>query len=347
MIKLYEFEMARAADEIVRELVKVKPGETFVLTADTGSDEDVVNATARAIYAVGGKPMVIWMATPPGPGRMVDAFLPSEALKGALVKANCWIEFNTQYILYSEISEYVQRNNKELRTLCLPCMHTDVFVRLFAHTDHAKLRVYLDKVRDMIEGTKHVRMTSPAGTDVEFDNNPKHPVYSRNGYADTPGTHQLAGMIAWAPELDSINGVIVTDGSLVPQFGVVEEPVSIYLEKGVITKVTGGRQATEFEQYLRSFNHPQMLRPAHTCVGFHPNTKLTGQIGEDERIWGGSQWGFGSIGTHLIPPDGIPAPSHIDCTCLNTSVYLDGKQITDKGVVIDPLLKEMAKVLGK
>jgi len=347
MIKMYEFEMARAADEIVRELMKVQPGETFVLTADTKSDEDVVNATARAIYAVGGKPMVIWLATPPGPGRMVDEFLPSEALKAVLVKADCWIEFNTQYILYSEISEYVQRNSKKLRSLCLPCMHTDVFVRLFAHTNHAALRIYLQKVCEMIEETKHIRMTSSAGTDVEFDNNPKHPVYSRNGYADTPGIHQLAGMIAWAPEIDSINGVIVADGSIVPQFGLAEEPVSIYLEKGTIIKITGGRQAVEFDQYLRSFNHPQMLRPAHTCVGFHPNTKLTGQIGEDERIWGGTQWGFGSIGMHLIPPDGVPAPSHIDCTCLNSSVYLDGKQITDKGVVVDSLLKEMAKTLGK
>ena len=347
MVRLYEFEMARAADEIVRELMKVQAGETFVITADTGSDEDVVNATARAVHAVGGKPMVIWLATPPGPGRMVDKFLPSKALKAVLAKADCWIEYNTQYILYSEISEYVQRSNSKLRTLCLPCMHTDVFVRLFAHTDHASLRVYLGKVREMIEKTKHVRMTSPAGTRVEFDNSPKHPVYSRDGYADTPGTHQLAGMIAWAPELDSINGVIVADGSLVPQFGVVEEPVFIYLEKGVIVKVNGGRQAAEFEKYLRSFNHPQMLRPAHTCVGFHPNTRLTGQIGEDERIWGGSQWGFRSIGMHLIPPDGVPAPSHIDCTCLNTSVYLDGRQITDKGDVTDPLLREMAKTLGK
>lgn len=347
MIKQYEFEMARAADEIVRELVKVQAGETFILTADTKSDEDVVNATARAIYAVGGKPMVIWMATPPGPGRMVDKFLPSKALKAALINADCWIEFNTQYILYSEISEYVQRNNKKLRTLCLPCMHTDVFVRLFAHTNHATLKVYLEKVREMIEGAKHIHMTSPAGTDVEFNNNPEYPVFSRNGYADTPGTHQLAGMIAWAPELDSINGVIAADGSIVPQFGVAEEPVFIYLEKGTIVKITGGRQAAEFEQYLRSFNHPQMLRPAHTCVGFHPNAKLTGQIGEDERIWGGSQWGFGNVGIHLIPPDGIPAPSHIDCTCLNTSFYLDGRQITDKGVVVDPLLKDMAKTLGK
>lgn len=322
MIKLYEFEMARAADEIVRELVKVKPGEIFILTADTKSDEDVVNATARAIYAVGGKPMVIWLATPPGPGRMVDAFLPSEALKAALIKSDCWIEFNTQYILYSEISEYVQRNSMKLRTLCLPNMNSDVFVRLFVHTDHRALKVFLEKVREMIEKTKHIRMTSVAGTDVEFDNNTRHPVYSRNGYADKPGIYQLAGMIAWAPEIESINGVIVVDGSIVPQFGLVETPVSIYLEKGRITNISGGRQAKEFEQFLHSFNHPQMLRPAHTCVGFHPNAKLTGQIGEDERIWGGTQWGFGSIGSHLIPPDGIPGPSHVDCTCLNSSVYL-------------------------
>lgn len=347
MIKLYEFEMASAADEIVRELMKVQAGETFVITADTGSDEDVVNALARAVYAVGGKPMVIWLAMPPGPGRMVDDFLPAEALKAALVQADCWIEVNTQYILYSAISDYVQRHSAKLRALCLTCMHTDVFVRLFAHTNHAVLRDYLAQVRELIAKAHHVRMTSPAGTEVEFVNHPDHPVYSRNGYADTPGMHQLAGMISWAPDFDSINGVIVADGSLVPQFGVVEEPAFIYVEKGLITKVEGGRQAREFERYLRGFNHPQMLRPAHTCVGFHPNCKITGQIGEDERVWGGSQWGFGNVGLHLIPPDGIPAPSHIDATCLNTSVFLDGKQITDQGEVIDPLLKEMAKALGK
>ncbi len=343
----YEFEMARAADEIVRELVKVKPGETFILTADTKSDEKVVNTTAQSIFAIGGKPMVIWCATPPGPGRMVDEFLPSAALKAALAEADCWIEFNTQYILYSEISEYVQRNNKKLRTLCLPCMDTDVFVRLFAYTDHKTLKYFLGKVREMIAKANKVRITSEAGTDIEFINNPSHPVFSRNGYADTPGTHQLAGMIAWAPELDSINGIVVVDGSIVPQFGKVDMPVTIYLEKGHITKISGGRLAFEFEQYLCSFNHPQMLRPAHACIGFHPNAKLTGQIGEDERLWGGSQWGFGSIGMHLIPPDGVPAPSHIDCTCPDSSVFLDGKQITDRGKVVDLKLQELAGTLKK
>ncbi len=29
-MRLYEFEMARAADEVVRELVKVKPGDFYI-----------------------------------------------------------------------------------------------------------------------------------------------------------------------------------------------------------------------------------------------------------------------------------------------------------------------------
>ena len=111
-----------------------------MITADTGSDERVVNATARAVYAAGGKPMVIWTATPPGPGKMVDGFLPSEAIKAALLKADCWIEYNTMYFLYSQTYEDVAHGNDKLRFLCLPGMHVDVFIRLFAKTDHAALR---------------------------------------------------------------------------------------------------------------------------------------------------------------------------------------------------------------
>jgi len=81
------------------------------------------------------------------------------------------------------------------------------------------------------------------------------------------------------------------------------------MEKGIVQEVEGGRQATEWLTYLRSFNHPQMLRPAHVCYGFHPGAQITGQIGEDERVWGCTQWGFGAIGSVFIPPVGIFAPA--------------------------------------
>ncbi|MCX7730596.1 MAG: aminopeptidase, partial [Candidatus Caldatribacterium sp.] len=62
---------------------------------------------------------------------------------------------------------------------------------------------------------------------------------------------------------------------------------------------------------------------------------------------GCTEWGVGNIGAILLPPDGIPAPSHSDGICLNTSVWLDGELIIDRGQVVDPELRELAVRLGK
>ncbi len=42
-----------------------------------------------------------------------------------------------------------------------------------------------------------------------------------------------------------------------------------------------------------------------------------------------------------------PAASHTDGICLNASVWLDGKQILDKGKSVDQELAKLAKKLGK
>ncbi len=72
----YEFELGKAVQIIVNDCFSLKKGETIVITADTQTDPRVVNAMAQASFSAGAKPMIIWMATPPGPGGMVDDFLP-------------------------------------------------------------------------------------------------------------------------------------------------------------------------------------------------------------------------------------------------------------------------------
>ena len=51
MAAQYEFELGKAARILVEELFGLKPGETMVITADTESNEAVVNATAQAVFA--------------------------------------------------------------------------------------------------------------------------------------------------------------------------------------------------------------------------------------------------------------------------------------------------------
>jgi 2,5-dihydroxypyridine 5,6-dioxygenase len=224
-----------------------------------------------------------------------------------------------------------------------------MMVRCIGRVDHTLLGEFLQKVFDMTVKAKKFRFTTPAGEDLEFENshNPNRVYGIDNGYADVPGSHMMSGQIGWTPEWDTINGKIVFDGSIVPPVGLLDKSVILTIEKGRVTKIDGGREAKEFEQWLAGFNDPQMFVLAHICWGFNPGARLGGNILEDERVWGSTEWGLGNIGSCLIQPDGIPAASHSDGICLNTSAWLDGEMVLDEGKVVHPELKSLSKKLGK
>jgi|UniRef100_A0A7V3KMV0 leucyl aminopeptidase (aminopeptidase T) len=342
----YEFELGKAAKILCEELFKLKPGETFVITADTESDKRVVDATARAAFACDAKPMVIYTASPLGVGKSADPMLPLEALTAALLKADAWVEFNNKWLLYSTPYDIAIEENKKLRHLCLVGMNVDMMVRCIGRVDYPNLERFEKLFAEKILFAKHVRITTPAGTDIEFNiNKPDFEKLERfTESVDTPGSHMLAGQIGrrigLALNYESINGTIVFDGSLVPPIvGILREPVRLTIKRGEIIKVDGGKEAIEYEKWLKSFNHPQMLRLAHVCYGFNPGARLTGNILEDERVWGATEWGVGNY-------PGFPAPSHSDGVCLNSSTWLDGIQIMDRGQLLDPELKKLAKKLG-
>lgn len=50
------FELQRAADKLIRDIFAVKKDEVVVITADTGSDMELVNAVASSAYSAGAKP---------------------------------------------------------------------------------------------------------------------------------------------------------------------------------------------------------------------------------------------------------------------------------------------------
>ncbi len=352
---LHEYELIKAGSILVKELFKLKPDETFVITADTESDSRVVDATASAAFTIGAKPLVIWLASPLGEGKAADPMLPVKALTAVLKEADAWVEFNKYFLQNSTPYNIAMKENKKLRFLGLDGMNAAMMKRCIGRVNYPVLRNFLEKITEITRDAKYVRMTTALGTDVEFENaktqdgkpNPNHPFSTNAGYADTPGVHFLAGQIGWVPDFKSINGTIVFDGSLVEMCGILKDPVSLTIEEGEIIKIEGGRQAMEFEDWTKSFNHPQMFKLAHATYGFHPGAMLTGIGVEDERIWGCTVWGMGAVDATFLNPGGISAPSHSDGICLNTSVWLDGKQIMEKGKMVKPDLAKLAKELGK
>jgi len=331
----YEYELGNVANKLVREIFKLKPGEEFVITGDTTAEQRLLDATAAAAHAVGAKPV--------------------EVLSGALKEADAWVEFGI--LLFAIPYRVAMKENKKLRYLCLGGTDVDLLVRNIGRVDLPALKQLMDKVTGMIKNSKRIQFKSEAGTDVEFEmpktkdgkHDPNYTVGRSSGYADKPGSHMMAGQLAWSPKMDTINGEIVIDGSLVYgnlAGGNIKEPIILTIKAGEIVKIEGGKEAKEFERTMKSYNHPQMLRLAHTAMGINPGAKLGNMI-EDERFWGSTEWGIGNIDPMLVGPDGVDGPSHCDAVSLDTSVYLDGKLILENGKFLVPELAELAKKLGK
>lgn len=338
-------ELRFAADVLLGRLAQTQPGETVVITADMLVDPALVEAISAAAAAAGGKRLTVWMDTPAGVGESADADLPDAALKALLHTADIWIELNNHWLLYSGVYYDALKNNKKLRHIELTGADCRTLVECVGKVDYEAMTEFTLLLRDKIKAAKEMRMTSRLGEDVRFCNQAAQPVSAKLGMADKPGTHLFVGQIGWLPEPESINGRIVFDGAIAPDIGVLETPVEMIVEKGRVVSIRGGREAAAFDAWLKSFNHPQMLGVAHTGIGFNPGAAVVGSILEDQRVWGSTTWGFGSIGAGLLPPAGVKAPAHSDAVCLKTTLEVDGALWMRDGEFVEPELAPLARRL--
>ena len=85
------------------------------------------------------------------------------------------------------------KENERLRYSCLVGMNADMMVHCIGRVDYPALGEFMAKITDLTKSAKEVRITTTAGMDVSFLNaDPGHGGYSL-GYADTPGSHMMAG----------------------------------------------------------------------------------------------------------------------------------------------------------
>ena len=340
-------ELQIAADKLVNELFAVKPGENVVLTADYESNQNVLRAVCDSVKEAGAQVMVVTMPTPRSVGKAADPDLPIEPLTAALCACDVWIEFNHQWLLYSTPFERASAENKKLRYMCLVDFDEELMIRTIGHVETPQLQIFMRRVAELTRNAKVMHVTTPAGTDVTFDIDPQHYVCCDCGDATFPAVHMLTGQLNVVPRFGSIQGTIVFDGSVAPPFGrVLNEPIRLIVKDGVIQRCEGGEEAEIYEKYLRDFGDPGMLKMAHIAYGFNPGAKLTGNIVEDERVWGSTEWGIGYVSNVDAPPCGQDAVSHTDGICLKSTVWLDDVCIMKDGKIVLPELVEIMPELN-
>lgn len=337
--------LQKTSESLVKNLFELKKDETFVVTADEDNRKEVVEAVAKAAENAGAKVLTIYMPVPDGVGMAADAGIASKALAGALSQADAWAELNTKWIFGGQTYIRIMQENKHLRHMNLTGATKDLLNNCIGKIDYGKFRKLGLRFVEMLLKGKKFRMTSPTGMDLYFENTPKHPITCELGEANIPGSHMLPGQIAWTPDVQTVNGTIVFDGALAPVCGVPSAPVRAVIKDGKAEDFSGGPEAGQYFEWLKSFGDPQMLSISHTGLGLNPGAQLSGDILQDQRVWGSATWAFGSIGANLIPPDGVFGASHSDCVALNISMWMDGEEIMREGKIVHEELAKLAEGL--
>ena len=112
--------------------------------------------------------------------------------------------------------------------------------------------------------------------------------------------------------------------------GVLTEPVTARVEKGMIVDIHGGSQAKILADDLARRQDPQVYNVAELGVGLNPKCIMQGIMLEDEGVYGSVHIG---IGTNITLGGKVKAAIHYDLIMYGATVAMDGRVILENGQV--------------
>lgn len=172
-----------------------------------------------------------------------------------------------------------------------------------------------------LQGVSHVRVTSPAGTDLTF-NICDRPIHAETGILAAPGDfgNLPAGEVFVAPAEASAQGRLVVDLSLGDL--VLAKPVTLTFRDGRVVDIAGGSAARALTQRLGS--DPWARTIGEFGLGANPWARICRRVTIDEKVLGTAHIG---LGANQQFGGANPAASHYDCVIRGPAVTLDGRPL--------------------
>lgn len=215
-----------------------------------------------------------------------------------------------------------------VRIATLPGVTDEMLARLM-NGDLDEMRRRGWAIVNVMNRGSQVRITDTNGSDLTFS------IEGREGIVDAG---ELSGKGAFgnlpcgegfiAPVEGTAEGTLVVDGSIAA-VGLVESPVQLTVEGGHLVGATGNEGARLME--LLTPHGPDGTNVAELGIGTNEEAILTGNILEDEKIFGTAHVAFGASagigGT-------VQVPVHLDVVVKEPTVEIDGEAILGGGELL-------------
>ena len=313
----------KGAVNLLRTCADARVGEQLIIVTDSGTDPAVANTIMAAALELGIEAIKMTMKARTLPGDE-----PPPPVLAAMLSADVIICPTSRTLYHTKARTAACRRGARFISMAGATMSVLASSAMFA--DFTKQEKIMNSLIQRLTLAKHIRVTTPAGTDLEFN------VQGRRGRGvsamatrpgDVTGVPEIEAYIA--PVEEDTAGVLVVDGST-SVTGVVKQAIKIKIQQGVARRITGGSDARRLSQILRKSKSRNSFRVGELGIGLNPLAHIRGSIIEDEGKLGTAHVALGD-NTRLGGKN--KAPTHIDLVFKNPHIQLDtitvlkGKQL--------------------
>jgi len=264
------------------ELWQVAAGEVVGILTDPASPRAYVEASRGAASALGAQAFEISVGAigwdTPTPIKGMGAGVPAiahqspllDAVTAALSKASFVVDLVPETLIHVELRGALTAAGARVLTIVEP---PDALERMISSP---RLKGEVEAVRERLVGARTLRVTSAAGTDVAY-NLEQTPPFTQYGYSDRAGKwdHWPSALAVIYPTDGSAQGrVVLSPGDIVFPFKrYVETPVHLAITDGYVVGIEGGVDAQLIQDYLDSWEEPEVFAVSHVGFGLHPRAQ--------------------------------------------------------------------------
>ena len=258
--------------------------------------------------------------------RDTHAAEPPLALAAAMSAADVVLAPTIQSLSHTAARKAASEAGVRIGTL--PGVTEEMLTRLMS-ADLEEIRRRGWAIVSALNAASEVRITCRHGTDLRLGIEGRLGIVDAGELSNRGAFGNLpCGEGFIAPVEGTAEGTLVIDGSIAG-VGLLDTPVSMTVRDGHLTDATGSDGAALLD--LLTVHGKDGTNVAELGIGTNEEAVLTGNILEDEKIFGSAHVAFGASaaigGT-------VQVPVHLDCVLLEPTVEIDGEGIVGGGELL-------------
>lgn len=328
---MIEFELSDVSHRIVSQLAETTSEEQVLVLTDP-RNENVSRALTTAARGVGADASLLVVPEAEAHGNE-----PVPVAAEAMAAADVVFTATTHSITHTRARQ--KASEAGARVAVLRGVTEDLMLDGGINTDYERLRETTAAVRDVLDAAGEAEVTSPNGTNIWMDLTGRS-AFSLDGFFHDYGFSALPpGEAPTSPVEGTADGTIVIDYSM-DNVGLLDEPIEISFEEGVVTTLQGGTEADQLRELMDGVENSGNL--AEFAIGTNPNARLVGNLAEDKKKLGTVHF---AIGDNESLGGSVRSELHLDGVVLDPTVVLDGETVIKDGDFRRERIEELADAL--